>query len=356
MPIARRGSYAALLTALVACLAAASIFAAPAFADYAHVIAPGETLTSVAQQDGLTVAALAAANGLSTTAELIAGETIEIPPQTAATVPATTTTATTSGTSGTTATTTGTTTAGTTFVDERDPTDEPDPTSGSAPVVSTAGSYVVQLGDTLTAIAARGGTTVAALAGLNGLNPNGVLLAGSALRLPAPGTTASVETTATTASTATATASDAPGPTVPGTAGPPYPTHEYVTGSEIAQIAAAHAVPSGLAQAIGWQESGFNNDEVSSAGAVGVMQITPSTWSWINDHLAGATQLAPASAASNVTGGVLLLHDLMSLTGSESEAAAGYYQGLASVQRQGMYPSTQQYVNNVMALAGKFGG
>jgi hypothetical protein len=37
-------------------------------------------------------------------------------------------------------------------------------------------------------------------------------------------------------------------------------------------------------------------------------------------------------------------------------AAAGYYQGLASVQAHGMYADTQQYVNNVMALRQRFGG
>ena len=37
-------------------------------------------------------------------------------------------------------------------------------------------------------------------------------------------------------------------------------------------------------------------------------------------------------------------------------AAAGYYQGLASVQRIGMLPETRRYVANVLALRGRFGG
>jgi hypothetical protein len=37
-------------------------------------------------------------------------------------------------------------------------------------------------------------------------------------------------------------------------------------------------------------------------------------------------------------------------------AAAGYYQGLPSVMQHGVYPSTQQYVNNVLALERQFGG
>jgi soluble lytic murein transglycosylase-like protein len=116
-------------------------------------------------------------------------------------------------------------------------------------------------------------------------------------------------------------------------------------------------VPSSLADAIAYQESGFNNALTSSSDARGVMQITPGTWSWIQQSLASSTPLAPASAASNVLAGVLLLRSLLQSTGgNEAEAVAGYYQGLPSVLRDGVYPSTQQYVNNVMSLAQRFGG
>jgi LysM repeat protein len=343
MPSSRRGRFAAQLATIAACLVAASIAAPRAAADYVHAISPGETLTSVAAQDGLTVAALAAANGLSPTAELIAGQTLQIPPQTGTASTQTTTYGTTSSVSSNATTTDSETT-------EEGAEHETTAATGS---VTTSASYLVQVGDTLTAIAARDGTTVAALAALNGLNPNGTLLAGAALRLPAPGTTA-VQTSSSSSAVEVSTTS--PPVETSSSGGPPYPTHEFATAPEIAQIAGANGVPASLAQAIGWQESGFNNDEVSSAGAVGVMQITPSTWSWINQNLTGGNQLAPASAASNVTGGVLLLHALLADTGSESEAAAGYYQGLASVRQNGMYPSTQQYVNSVLALTSRFGG
>jgi soluble lytic murein transglycosylase-like protein len=139
---------------------------------------------------------------------------------------------------------------------------------------------------------------------------------------------------------------------------PPYPTPERVSASEVGSVAAANGVPSSLADAIAWQESGFNNDLVSSADARGVMQILPGTWEWIQHTLdTGGPPLAPASAADNVRGGVLMLHSLLDSTGgSESMAAAGYYQGLPSVLQHGMYPSTQQYVNSVLALEHQFGG
>jgi N-acetylmuramoyl-L-alanine amidase len=54
---------------------------------------------------------------------------------------------------------------------------------------------------------------------------------------------------------------------------------------------------------------------------------------------------------------VLLLRSLLDQTGRDPAlAAAGYYQGLASVQAHGMYAGTQHYVNNVMALRAQFGG
>jgi soluble lytic murein transglycosylase-like protein len=115
-------------------------------------------------------------------------------------------------------------------------------------------------------------------------------------------------------------------------------------------------VPASLADAIGWQESGFNNDEVSPTGATGVMQIEPGTWAWIESNLANR-HLAPASAHDNVVGGVLLLRQLLSDTGGDPAlTAAGYFQGLASVQQSGMFASTRGYVRDILALQSQFAG
>jgi soluble lytic murein transglycosylase-like protein len=128
-----------------------------------------------------------------------------------------------------------------------------------------------------------------------------------------------------------------------------------VSSSEVSSIAAANGVPPSLANAIGWQESGLNNDVVSSADARGVMQILPGTWQWINRSLAPAP-LSPSSALDNVRGGVLMLHSLLNATGGNTAmAAAGYYQGLPSVLAHGLYPDTQRYVSDVMTLAARFG-
>jgi soluble lytic murein transglycosylase-like protein len=220
-----------------------------------------------------------------------------------------------------------------------------------------SGSYVVQPGDTLSAIAARAGTSVSELAATNGIDPNAPLLSGSVLSLS--GASAGATQPGASAPEASQAASAQPvGATAEGSRGaPPYPTAESVTPSEVGSIAEANGVPPSLAKAIAYQESGFNNNLTSSADARGVMQILPGTWNWIGETLAGSTPLEPASAASNVRGGVLLLHSLLNATGgNEGLAAAGYYQGLPSVLQNGEYRSTQQYVGNVRALQEQFGG
>jgi LysM repeat protein len=315
---------------------------APASADFAHVVTVGESLSSIAAADGLTVAQLAAANGISPASQITSGSTVLIPPQSS------------SGASPSPVSAVSTAAAGDGDADADDgATASTGSTTGTTVYASTsAGSYVVQPGDTLSAIASRAGVSAASLAAANGLDANGVLLSGRVLQLSGSATPVSYSSSSATASGQPVGAAAAANP-----GGPPYPTAERVSGSQVGQIAAANGVSPSLAQAIGWQESGFNNDLVSSAGARGVMQIMPGTWDWINRTLTAGTALAPASAASNVKGGVLLLHSLLNSTGGDpAMAAAGYYQGLSSVQAHGMYNDTQQYVNSVMALARRFGG
>jgi LysM repeat protein len=315
---------------LPTCLAAALLVPASAAADYAHVVTPGESLASVAAADGLTIDQLAAANGLSTASQLITGTTIQIPPQGVSSATAPTTVANTG--------------SGDTEVGEAPDGDESTAaaTPTSAVLSTTAGGYVVQPGDMLSAIAAANGFSVDRLAALNGLSPTRVLLAGSTLSLG--GSTA----TATPVATATPGASSTAGP---------QPTAEMVSPSDVGQVAAANGVSPSLAEAIGYQESGFNNGLISSSGATGVMQIEPGTWNYIGQNLATPPPLSPYSAQDNIRGGVLLLRSLLDQAGGDPAlAVAGYYQGLASVRANGISADTQRYVNDVMALRARFGG
>lgn len=330
-------------------VAAAITLAAPAAASAAfpHTITPGESLYSVAAADGLSVSQLAAANGLSGSSQLVAGSTLMIPPQGGA-VAASSTVAPSTGASG----------DGDGDSDDSGVAASTTGTGSSAGTVSgpSGGSYAVKPGDTLSAIAARAGTSVSELAAANGMNPNGTLLSGKVLTLS--GAAGSTGSGSAGGGAVQATTSQPVGTAAEGSSGsPPYPTAESVAPSTVGQIAAANGVPSSLAEAIAYQESGFNNGLTSSADARGVMQILPGTWNWISQNLAGSTPLDPASAGSNIRAGALLLHSLLNATGGNSGlAAAGYYQGLPSVLAHGVYPSTQQYVNNVLALQRRFGG
>jgi soluble lytic murein transglycosylase-like protein len=255
-----------------------ALFPVAASANYAHVVQPGETLTSVAAVDGLSIDAIARANGISPMAQLIAGQTLWIPPRTAA---------------------------------------------RSATGSSTDADEDADVDQATTSATSTTSTTTAAAA---------------------------------TTGSATTTSAAQTGSHAPTSASGAVPTAERVSSGEIAGVADANAVPAALAEAIAWQESGWNNDEVSSIGAVGVMQIVPKTWVWIDRFLTPADPLQTASAADNIRAGVLLLRQLLSLTGGNQQlAVAGYFQGLASIKRFGMYPSTRHYVANVMALAQRFG-
>jgi N-acetylmuramoyl-L-alanine amidase len=384
-------------------LAAAAMLVAPASASafFSHTVTSGESLSSIAAADGLSLAQLAAANGLPLNASLIEGSALQIPPQGASLSGLSSSGSTTATDSdgdndgdGTSSAATGSSGSGGSYVVVPGDTLSAiaarigtsatalaaangldvngvlpagaairlsGSSSGSTALrVSTtssgSGSYLVVPGDTLTAIAARAGTTPGALAAANGLDLNGVLLSGSTIHVPS-GIGSTAVPVSTTVGGGTAESQPVGSVAQGNPTSPPYPTPERLSASQIASVAAAQGVPGALADAIAWQESGFNNDLVSSADARGVMQILPGTWQWIQQSLDTGAPLAPASATDNVRGGVLLLHSLLNSTGGDpAMAAAGYFQGLPSVQQHGLYPETQQYVNSVLALERRFGG
>jgi LysM repeat protein len=263
-------------------------------------VRPGDTLSGIAAAHGLSAAALAAANGLGPDALVISGTRLKIPAAGGGTV--------------------GSAASG-----------APEP----------LGAYKVRAGDTLNGLAAQSRVPVAQMAYMNGLDPKTRLVEGTVLKLP------------------TGSPVQASGPAPQATIVPsasPVASPGRLSAVQIGQIAAQHGVPSSLAAAIAWQESGFNNAMVSSANARGIMQVMPGTWDWVQANLAGQ-RLDPASATDNVRAGSLYLGQLLRETnGDPALAAAGYYQGLGSVRRIGMLPETRRYVDNILALRGRFGG
>jgi LysM repeat protein len=128
-------------------------------------------------------------------------------------------------------------------------------------------------------------------------------------------------------------------------------THANASRAEVRRVIIHKAEKLGvnpdLALAISWQEAGWQQKRLSPAGAVGAMQVMPETGRWMS-VLAGR-KLHLRDLHDNVTAGVLLIRTLRSQAGLK-HAVAGYYQGLAGVQRDGMYPSTKRYVANVLHL------
>ncbi len=115
-----------------------------------HIVAYGETLYSIARKYGVSPQALASANGITTQSWVYAGQRLQIP---------------TSGNS-----------------------------NSAAPVsvaqASPSGMYVVRAGDTLSSLSRKFGISVAAIAEVNDIPPNGFLYTGWSLKIPGAATNA----------------------------------------------------------------------------------------------------------------------------------------------------------------------
>ena len=110
-----------------------------------------------------------------------------------------------------------------------------------------------------------------------------------------------------------------------------------------------YSVDRKLVRALAWMESGYQTDLTSSAGAWGVMQILPVTWSYVETVLIGAK--VPRTASGNIRVGVAFLRQLLrEFGGSERKALAAWYQGPASVRKRGILRESKVFVANVLAL------
>ena len=100
-----------------------------------------------------------------------------------------------------------------------------------------------------------------------------------------------------------------------------------------------------LCAALCWCESGFNPNAVSSAGAVGVMQLMPKTAEGL-----GVTD--SYDPRQNILGGAKLISQLLDkYDGDKSLALAAYNAGSGNVSKYGGIPpfkETQNYVKKVL--------
>ena len=113
--------------------------------------------------------------------------------------------------------------------------------------------------------------------------------------------------------------------------------------------AAYYAVDRSLIRALAWMESGYQADVTSPAGAWGVLQILPLTWTYVETVLIGRS--VPRTVSGNIRVGVAFMRELLGeFNGNQHAALAAWYQGPASVSKRGPFRETRRFVANVIAL------
>jgi N-acetylmuramoyl-L-alanine amidase len=273
-----------------------------------HVVQPGENLTRIARQHGVSVDAIIAANGIADASRIYGGQQLTIPgaaPAAASPAQAAAPTAATS----------------------------------AAPAAVAAQVHVVQRGETVIGIARRYGVSVDAIVAANGIADAGRIYGGQQLTIP--GSAAE------------------PAPTPVAAAVPPSMQALVAARAGVRQIiveeAAAFGVPASFALAVAWQESGWQQSVVSHAGAVGIMQLMPATAEWVGEAMLG-TPVDMYDPRQNVRAGVqLLAYYLNRYGGSHELALAAYYQGQRALDLHGIYPVSRPYIASILALETLFG-
>jgi soluble lytic murein transglycosylase-like protein len=195
--------------------------------------------------------------------------------------------------------------------------------------------HIVKSGDTLGRIASQHRVSLNTILAVNRMTlrtiiypGQRILLSGTAAARPTPAATAPARTTVKA---------------------PAARTTSYSTAqikSMVAATARRMGVDPSLALAFAQQESGFRQNVTSSAGAIGTMQIMPSSGTWAS-QLTGR-KLNLRNAQDNITAGVAIIRSLVRTSPSLRIAIASYYQGQYSVMHRGMYQDTKAYVASVL--------
>ncbi|MGQ0608453.1 MAG: LysM peptidoglycan-binding domain-containing protein [Chloroflexota bacterium] len=281
---------------------AASAPAAPP-ASRVHTVSTGQNLTTIARQYGVTIAAIVKANAISDASRIYAGQRISIPAAGVSVAPAASTA----------------------------------PAPAAAPPAPRV--HTVSAGQNLTTIARQYGVTIAAIVKANAISDASRIYAGQRISIPG----------------------SAPATTPTGTADMPASMATLVAERDavrrmIVEEAGHYEVPAAFALAVAWQESGWQQGVVSSAGAVGVMQLMPDTADWVGEAMLGAG-VQINDARWNIRAGVRLLsHYLDRYDGDRDRVLAAYYQGQRATDQHGIYAVTRPYIASIRVLERIFGG
>ncbi len=278
-------------------------------ASVTHVVRKGETLSHLALRYGTTVEAIRAANGITNIHQLRAGRSLVIGDHVAA-APAT----------------------AEAVAPILASTAVPPAPGGSA---SMLGVHTVVSGETLSGIARQAGTTVADLAAINAIANVHRVRIGTQLLVPLPPSQA-----------------QSPPPSTLDPARIPLrlaaSPERQALAPRFEHWARIHGVPVDLLMGLSWVESGWQNDVISSVGAVGIGQIMPATADWLSTRVL-REPLDVHDPDTNIRMTACYLRWLLDRTGGDvPTAVAGYYQGLNSVRRGGVLPVSRTYVSAVL--------
>jgi len=307
-----------------AAIAAAPVAAVAAPAAATYTVAKGDTVSGIATKQRATIAAIVAANGLDARAFIRVGQQLTIP---------------------------GTATATAAVASVQ-------PAAAAALVrTATTTTHTVTSGETVSQIATKLGTTVQAIVAANSLNARAFIRIGQQLTIP--GTVTTTTATATVQLVSNTFAGRTYSDSVVAAAnvnqitllGSSVPTRAQMQ-AKIVATARQMGVDPSLAQAIAFQESGFNHTVVSPANAIGVMQVIPSSGEWASQLVGRKLNLLDPD--DNVVAGVAILRSLVKSSPDLPTAIAGYYQGAASVRSNGMFADTRRYVANVQTHMTRF--
>jgi len=281
-----------------------------------HTVAWGETLTGIAHTYRTTVAALARANGIANASFIRTGQVLRVPGN-----------------------------------------GRPRAGDGRAPVRASWTTHRVGRGETLWGLSVRYGTSVDRIARANGISNVSYVRAGDVLRIPSAGEGGR--------------RSNGAGPRAEGGGRPANHSPAGIAmpadmaalvdarasiGRLIAAEARRQGVAPAFAKAVAWQESGWQPGVVSYAGAVGVMQLLPATGDWVGGTMLGRT-VNLWNPAQNVQAGVRLLRHYLDRYGGNKELVlAAYYQGQSATDRHGIFPISRSYIASILYLERLFRG